>query len=1189
MFREVQPHRDIPASEAEIRSFWKREKIFEKSAEQNADGPTYLFYEGPPTANGMPHNGHVLTRTVKDLFPRYKSMRGHHVLRKAGWDTHGLPVEVEVEKSLGIHGKDAIRAYGLEAFTEKCIESVFRYTAEWEELTEKIGFWVDLDDAYVTFHTSYVESVWWALKTLFDRGLLYRGHKVVWWWAQGGTALSAGEVGLGYRDVDDPSITVRFKVVGEENTYLLGWTTTPWTLPSNVGLAVKPDAAYGTFELLDEDGAVKERVICAAELAEGMFGEAPRRLVETRTGSELVGLRYEQLLPYATPEDGDPFRVVAADFVELGKGSAIVHMAPAFGEDDYRVASAENLGFLQLVQPDGTFDERVSDFAGLFCKAADPKIMRLLRERGLMFREEVYRHPYPFCWRAKQDPLIQYARDSWFIKTTAFQQQAMANNQTISWYPGHIKDGRFGDFLANNVDWALSRERFWGTPLPIWVNDVSGAMRAIGSCAELEALNPQAFAAFEEARAKNPELNEHLKVHKPWIDQVTFTVPGEEGVYRRVGEVIDCWFDSGCMPFAQWGYPHQNRERFAASFPADFISEAIDQTRGWFYSLVMISSLLFSEVEEEDRREGMAATSYPHPFKNCIVLGHICDTTGKKESKSSGNYTPPDLILDGRMKLTVVDGKAPEQKASVSNGLHKCLDLGKRSTVRLIGPGGELDRSLVAKHKVKDTKKSLTEIVLHEADREALGVAVGDRVELAVAGPGADAFRWFFCATNPPWNNTRHSLRNVREGLREFLIKLYNVYSFFTIYARIDGFDPAAGNPAASSATAEAFAAGAGYRPVAERALLDRWMLGELALATRTMTARLDAYDLYEAARTLQQLVESLSNWYVRRSRKRFWSGGSSEESADKRDAYWTLYEALVGICKLAAPFVPFVSEEIYQNLVRGPWAESQPASIHLNPWPEADTGLIDEGLSGAMEAVREIVRLGLAARAGEKIKVRQPLREALVILADPAREPRELVHLVEDELNIKSLRFVRDADAYVKYEVKLNFRAVGQKFRELVPGLKKALAGADAAALKTQLDARDSLEVEVDGQTLTLTRDEVEIAVSARAGYVAASSGLGVVVLDTELDEALIGEGRAREVVNRVQTLRKKRGLEYTDRIRLGLTGSEALLGVVRAHAEYLCGETLCDEIAYEALSGAEAAAVEIDGEALEITLLRV
>ncbi len=1187
MFREVQAHRDIPSAEAAVRRFWKDRGIFAKSLAQNADKPTYLFYEGPPTANGMPHNGHVLTRAIKDLFPRYKSMRGYHVLRKAGWDTHGLPVEVEVEKSLGIHGKESIEAYGLEAFTKQCIDSVFRYTGEWEELTEKIGFWVDMEDAYVTFHQSYVESVWWALKTLYDRGLLYRGHKVVWWWAQGGTALSAGEVGLGYRDVDDPSITVRFKVVGQANTYLLGWTTTPWTLPSNVGLAVKPSASYATYELLDDEGLVIERVICAEALADAMFGERPRRVAATCTGADLVGMRYEQLLPYVVPESGDPFRVVAADFVELSKGSAVVHMAPAFGEDDYRIARAENLGFLQLVKPDGTFDERVSDFAGMFCKKADPKIIKLLKDRNLLFHEEVMRHPYPFCWRAKNDPLIQYARDSWFIKTTDFQSQAMENNQNVNWYPGHIKDGRFGDFLANNVDWALSRERFWGTPLPIWVNDVSGERRAVGSVAELLELNPEAFAAFEAAREENPTLSPHLKVHKPWIDEVTFSVPGEEGVYRRVTEVIDCWFDSGCMPFAQWGYPHQNRERFEQSFPADFISEAIDQTRGWFYSLIMISSLLFSETDEEDQRPGMRPTGFPHPFRNCIVLGHVCDTHGKKESKSSGNYTPPDLILDGSMKLLVVEGKEPPAgKAHVSNALYQCLDLGKQSTVELCAGDASQTRGLLAKHKVKDTKKALSEIVLNAEDRAALGVEIGGSIQLKVAGPGADAFRWFFYATNPPWNNTRHSLRNVREGLREFLIKLYNVYSFFNIYARIDGFDPAAGNGGATGCSAADLAGSERYP--SERSELDRWMLCELHLTIREMTERLDAYDLYEAARRLQSLVESLSNWYVRRSRKRFWSGGAGDAEADKQAAYWTLYECLVTICRLAAPFVPFLSEEMYQNLVVGPWPDSQPESVHLTAWPQPDASLIDEELAWQMGAVREIVRLGLAARASQKIKVRQPLREVLVILADPEKTPRGLAHLVEDELNIKQLRFAEQADTYVSYEVKLNFKAVGRKFRALVPALKKALQSADAAELKAQLDARGSCQVPLPDQSLELTRDEVEIAVKARPGYIAATSALGVVVLDTELDDALICEGRAREIVNRVQTQRKKLGLEYTDRITLGFVGSATLQDVVRSHSEYLQRETLCNGLHFSELADATFREVSIDGEELGIYLAR-
>ncbi|HEY8430201.1 MAG TPA: isoleucine--tRNA ligase, partial [Sandaracinaceae bacterium] len=623
MFDPVSQRVSFPELEERLLAFWREARIFEKSVEAAKDRPRFVFYEGPPTANGMPHPGHVLTRVMKDVVLRYKSMRGYYVPRRGGWDTHGLPVEVEVEKALGISGRPAIEAYGVEAFARKCVESVFKYIDEWRRMTERIAFWVDLDAAYVTFHKSYVESVWWALKTLFEKGLLYQDYKVVWWWPQGGTALSSGEVGQGYKEVDDPSVIVRFRVKGEPGRSILAWTTTPWTLPSNVALAVAPDETYVTVR---KDG---EELVLAKSRLPAILGDGEHEIVREQKGSELAGTRYEPLFTYATPEGGDSYLVVTADFVTLDTGSGIVHIAPAFGEDDFKLRKEKGLGFLQLVKPDGTFPPEVTDFAGRFCKSADRDIIRLLRQRGALFKDEVYRHDYPFCWRAMEDPLIQYARRSWFIRTTQEIGRVIENNRAVHWEPEHIKEGRFGEFLRSNVDWALSRERFWGTPLPIWVNDETGAMEAVGSVAEILERNPHAFDAFQEARKKDPSLSEHLMVHKPWIDQVTWTKPGEPGVYRRVPEVIDCWFDSGCMPFAQHGYPHVNRELFETEFPADFITEAVDQTRGWFYSLITISTLLFPD------------RPLPHPYKNCTVLGLITDKEGKKLSKRDKNYSDP--------------------------------------------------------------------------------------------------------------------------------------------------------------------------------------------------------------------------------------------------------------------------------------------------------------------------------------------------------------------------------------------------------------------------------------------------------------------------------------------------------------------------------------------------------------------
>ncbi|MFT7624127.1 MAG: isoleucyl-tRNA synthetase, partial [Myxococcota bacterium] len=639
-FEAVAQKIDFPGAETRTLEFWRDNQIFQKSLDLRKGAPRYVFFEGPPTANGTPHNGHVLTRVIKDLFPRYKTMRGFEVPRKAGWDTHGLPVEVEVEKSLGIHGKAAIEKYGVEAFTRRCIDSVFTYTDVWRDLTDRIGFWVDLDNAYVTFHKSYVESVWWALSTLFNKGLLYQGHKVLWWWPQGGTALSSGEVGLGYKTVDDPSITVRFKIEDEDASFL-AWTTTPWTLPSNCALTVNQKLDYVYARKADEV------LVVAAALADAVLGEGEYTIEQTVKGAELLGKRYQPVFNYAVPEEGRAFEVIAGDFVTTSAGTGVVHTAPAFGEDDYRVAKANGIGMLQLVKPDGTFVPEVTDFAGRFCKEADRDIIRNLTARGLLYDETVYRHDYPYCWRADTDPLIQYARPAWFIRTTDVIDRVIENNQQINWLPDHIKDGRFGDFLANNVDWALSRERYWGTPLPIWTCPECEHRWAAPSTADIEARNPNAFDAFAAARVADPTLSEHLAVHKPWIDEVTVPCDQCSGTMVRVPEVIDCWFDSGCMPFAQWGYPHQNKEDFEASWPADFISEAIDQTRGWFYSLLMISTLLFDEKPADEGGEpGVVGEDRPHPYKTCVVLGHVCDMKGKKESKSKGNYTPPGAILD---------------------------------------------------------------------------------------------------------------------------------------------------------------------------------------------------------------------------------------------------------------------------------------------------------------------------------------------------------------------------------------------------------------------------------------------------------------------------------------------------------------------------------------------------------------
>jgi isoleucyl-tRNA synthetase len=1131
-------------------------------------------------------------------------MRGYRVPRKAGWDTHGLPVEVEVEKSLRIHGKAAIEEYGVEPFIAQCIKSVFRYTDEWEKLTERVGFWVDLPSAYVTYHKSYVESVWWALSELFRKGLLYQGHKVVWWWAQGGTALSSGEVGEGYKTVDDPSAYVAFPLhepLAGKKASLLIWTTTPWTLPSNMFAAVHPDLEY---TLVSHEGSFW---VVAKDLVADFAKKLKLETLPTEgsfKGSDLVGKTYEPPFAFckdalgagrAKTKSGEEralrWRVVAADFVTLDAGTGIVHIAPAFGEDDFGAFKKDSAEFVDpqapellcLVKPDGTFDSRAGAYAGRWVKEADKDLLQDLKARGILVHHEVYRHEYPFCVRADQDPLIQYARPAWYIRTTALIHKAIENNQHINWLPPHIRDGRFGDFLANNVDWALSRERYWGTPLNIWVNDVTGRMEAPSSVQEILAKNPKAFDHFHAAREKDPTLSEHLIVHKPWIDQVVWTNPGEEGTYRRVSEVIDCWFDSGCMPFAQWGFPHQGHEQFKESFPADFISEAIDQTRGWFYSLVMISTLLFDE--ETQKRFGLAPVrTYPLPFKTCIVLGHVSDREGKKESKSKGNYTPPEVILDRvRLEFAVQapgSGGVADEAGTVwiSREDLEGLDLQEGATVRVYRAS---QPSVACDATVKVGKKlKRRHVVLAAKEREALGVAAGakahdakpvevpwladaERVTLEdpkAPAPGADAFRWFFYASNPPWNSTRHSLSNVRALQKDFLVKWRNIWSFFVIYANIDGFQPYEG---------------AKLRAPAKEALteLDRFIRSELALMVRDVTADLDGYDVYTATQRLSAFVESVSNWYVRRSRERFWRTGWD---ADKESAFCTLYECLVTLAKVAAPFVPFMAETIYQNLVVGPAklaGATVPDSVHLASFPEADLAAIDTALSAKMANVRDLVSLGLQVRTSHKLKVRQPLKAAHLLVAKAAHreELASAEAMIREELNVLAVNFVPQdrVREFVDYKLKPNFRTLGQRgLGRAAQELKKTMATltAEQAAL-LQSELLDKGKASYGG--VELLPDDVEVSFETKEGFAAAGGRVGVVVLETALDDALRELGFLRELQNRIQAERKEQGLEYTDRISVQILCSERVKAILDQRGGDLTREVLAASMSVQVGAG--------------------
>ncbi|MDR1384065.1 MAG: isoleucine--tRNA ligase [Planctomycetaceae bacterium] len=1129
-----------PNQELEILRFWKEQKVYEKSLELRKDSPAYVFYEGPPTANGLPHPGHCLTRAIKDLYPRYKTMQGFRVERKAGWDTHGLPVEVEVCKELGIHSKEEIEQFGVEPFVHKCIESVWRYTKQWEDLTDRIGFWIRLDDAYVTYHKSYVESVWWSLKTLFDQGLLYQGYKIVWWWAQGGTALSSGEVGQGYRQAADPSVFVRFPLLDEQtgaqtDVDLLVWTTTPWTLPSNQFAAVHPDLDYVTVEFSDDHAADQRKIILAAALADSIAAKVKQKMSITATckGKDLVGKRY--LPPFDCyykdlgnvkgklkngNEEHIAWRITAADFVTIDSGSGIVHEAPAFGEADFDLLTEQMARFepgtgpelICAVAPDGKYTADFADCQGRWVKECDKDVIRAMKEKGVLFHQEQYLHDYPFCWRAPQDPLIQYPRRSWFIKTRQFRDKMLENNAKINWYPDHIKDGRFGNFLASNIDWALSRERYWGTPLPIWVCEQTGYREAVGSYDELlQKPGVTGQEVWDNAKKANPDLCDDLKVHKPYIDAVTYDSPKAKNArMRRVTEVIDCWYDSGAMPFAQWGYPHEQNssERLADQFPADFISEAIDQTRGWFYSQLAISTLIFGGGESKTQSnvpqlKQSQIKPFPHPFKNCIVLGLMLGEDGQKMSKSLRNYREPKEIFDKY---------------------------------------------------------------------------------------GADALRWYFYATQTPWTSIRYSEKAIRESMPKFLLKLRSIWGFFKIYADIDGFNPAQSIPAAAfkrdsgELTPQSLSESPTYRPIAQRAELDRWLVGELHGTIRQVTESMDAYDHFNACAKISQLTDALSNWYVRRSRDRFWSG---EESGSKTDAYWTLYESLLTLAKLTAPFVPFLAEEMWRWLAVGYFGENAAESVHLCRYPQADVSLIDEDLLRQMAIARDVVSLGHNARMGAQIKVRQPLQSVEIVLADASQTSsiERQTDLIRQELNVKEVRFIDKADKYITYSVLPDFKKLGPKLGKRLPEVKKLLNEADGGRLLAEMEKNGNVTLALADSTIELTSEEIQIRLQAKDGWAAAHSPLCVVILSTELNETLLAEGRAREIVRLIQDRRKELNCNYTDRIRVGIvTDSKILNNAAVQFSDYIKSETLAVELSPNAIADVEGVALKVDGEGVRL-----
>jgi isoleucyl-tRNA synthetase len=1266
MFEPLPAQFSFPDAEQRVLQFWEKHDIFGQSLAIRRGAPRFVFYEGPPTANGLPHPGHCLTRAMKDLFPRYQTMCGKLVERKAGWDTHGLPVEVEVCKELGIHTKEEIESYGVEKFIRKCIESVFRYTREWEQVTRRLGFWVNLEEAYVTFHQSYVESVWWSLKTLFDRGLLYQGHKVVWWWAQGGTALSAGEVGEGYRTVQDPAVYVRFPLVAAgaspadgategatavsavrdrastaphanvpagKRVSLLVWTTTPWTLISNHFAAVGPDIDYA----LVHDTVTDEYLYVAAALVNTTAAAVKHKLetVGTCKGSDLIGLRYvppldcyhktmgNQTAPLKdTGEDYIGWRITAAEFVTLDAGTGLVHEAPAYGEVDFNLLQEERKRFagfdaiplLNAVKPDGTFsDEAPPPYRGRWVKDCDKEIMQELKARGLLYHQETIQHEYPFCPRSEDDPLIQYARKSWFVRTSAFKDEFLKNNAAIYWLPEHIREGRFGDFLRNNVDWALSRERYWGTPLPIWVCEKTGQMEAVGSYAELLAKpGVQGTEVWEAAKKADPSLPEHLKVHKPYIDEITYDSPfDEEGIegsrdqgikgatavsavrqkarMRRVPEVIDCWWDAGSMPFAQWGFPHAEGsiKTFGDRFPADFISEAIDQTRGWFYGLLAISTLLFSDAAMKDEYEAMTRLRASLDLdsgeltteKVAKVMEYMASSPVQRAFRPPGSVEAPK------------GEHAQEMYAEIARSINQ-MRAGKLPT---LPPGVQcsVETSVITGNYPMPYKTCI--VLGHVMGEDGLKMSKRTKNYKEPAyifdTYGADAMRWYFFSAQAPWTSVRFQEANIRDAQREFLVRLYNVFSFFNIYANIDGFQPPMRDQ------------GTGYRPVTERAELDRWILSELHRTIRDVRADMDRFDNYPAAGRLNAFVDALSNWYVRRSRDRFWRGAKDQ---DKWDAYNTLYEVLLTLSQLIAPFTPFFAEAMYRNLTcqsdeatppggSGQAArrsdEGVPLSVHLCDYPVADETLIDESLAQEMALVRDIVSLGRAARTAAKLKVRQPLALVEIILARREHTQWLASHsaLIAEELNIKQVDFATEAEHYVSYQIKPNFKAIGPKFGKLAPHVAATLSRVDAAAARRSLAESGELTVDVAGQPTRLGEQEVEVRLEAKPGWSAAQGRAGVVVVKTELTDELRDEGLCRELIHQVQELRKNLKLPYEARITLYVQAPERVLEVVRRFAPTIESECLAATIHQAAAPpGAATQAAKIEGQEVTLAIMR-
>ena len=1036
MYEKVSTKLDFTSREEKVLKFWKENEIFEKSIEEKKDLPTYTFYDGPPTANGKPHIGHVLTRVIKDMIPRYQTMKGHKIIRKAGWDTHGLPVELEIEKELGIDGKEQIEAYGLDPFIRKCKESVWKYKGMWEEFSNKVGFWADMDNPYVTYHNTFIESEWWALKKIWDDGLLYKGFKIVPYCPRCGTPLSSHEVAQGYKTVKERSAVVRFKVIGED-AYFLAWTTTPWTLPSNVALCVNPDENYCKVKaadgytyymaeaLLDKVlGGMAEKLVKEEKLAEGT---PAYEILETYKGKELEGKEYEPLFEctkeYVAKLPQKGHYITCDSYVTMSDGTGIVHIAPAFGEDDANVGRKYDLPFVQFVDGKGDMTKE-TPYAGLFVKDADKPVLVDLEKAGLLFDAPKFEHEYPHCWRC-DTPLIYYARDTWFIKMSAVKDRLVKNNNTVNWIPEGIGKGRFGAWLENVQDWGLSRNRYWGTPLNIWECSC-GKRHAIGS--------------IEELKSMSDNCPDDIELHRPYIDAVTIKCPDCGGEMKRVPEVIDCWFDSGAMPFAQWHYPFENQDIFEDNFPADFISEAVDQTRGWFYSLMAISTLLFDKA----------------PYKNVIVLGHVQDKDGQKMSKSKGNAVDP---MDALNKY------------------------------------------------------------------------------------GADAIRWYFYSNSAPWLPNRFHEDAVVEGQRKFMGTLWNTYAFYVLYANIDEFDP-------TKYTLE-------YDKLS---VMDKWLLSKLNSMVKSVDDNLGNYRIPEATKALAEFVDDMSNWYVRRCRERYWA---KDMPQDKINAYMTLYTALVTLCKAAAPMIPFLTEDIYQNLVRTV-DKNAPESIHLCDFPEVNESMIDPELEASMDEVLKVVVFGRAARNTANIKSRQPIANMYIKAAKTLDD--YFVDILRDELNVKNVEFKEDLSAFTAYSFKPQLRTVGPKYGKHLNAIKEYLANVDGNKAMSELKADGVIKFTADDTEIALAEEDLLIDVAKMDGYVTEGDNYVTVVINTTLTPELIEEGYVREVISKIQTMRKDSDFQVTDRIKVYVTGNAKIAEVMEKNADEIKRVVLGDAFVMDA-----------------------